>query len=165
MSAAAINTLTCLLLHRPCRQLWDMMTQGHHLPFPQGPQRRVFIPDMSAADVCRRMLANLCKLQQIRVHRTRPADSSSDGDLSSPWLLASLVQLAPKFCLEVFVEVAPLLLGDQRRMGLGMAAVFTKLLPNTYMVGSAHAAHTCDMLAQSMHSREPSLYVLNSMDP
>lgn len=109
------------------------------MPLPQGQQRRMYLSDMSAEDVCRRMLANLCKLQQMKLHRTQAADRSSYGDPSLVWLLAPLVQLAPKFCLEVFVGVAPELLDDQRCMGSGMAAVFTKLLPNTYMVGGTHA--------------------------
>lgn len=140
------------------------MTQGINLPFPEGPQRRVYLPNMSAGDVCRRMLGNLCRLQQMRLRRRTqdgPAASSSDGDLSSTWLVAPLVQLASRFSLEVFSEVAANLLDEQQCLGSGMAAVYTKLWPETvYMVGGLILqCELAQVLAQGLNSSEPSLSV------
>lgn len=138
------------------------MTRGNNLPLPQDPQRRVYLPDMSAGDVCRRMLANLCNLQLMRLQRrVDPGPAPIDWDLSSTWLMAPLMQLAPKYSPEAFSGVGPDLLGEQKLLEIGMAAVYNRLwTKDISLVRGAYAAVRgayAAVLDLGLCSREPNL--------
>lgn len=79
------------------RYLWSMATRSFQipggLPFPEDPADSLqLLPDMSARDVCQRMLANLCNLH----HRFSNWDPINSGWQVDPMTLgAPLGQLCP----------------------------------------------------------------------
>lgn len=114
----------CLLCM--CSHLWSTNFARSGLPLTAPAdelQRRQLLPDMSARDVCKRMLSNLCHLS-MGFLQDRGA-----VHLRHLYLLLPLLQLASRFASDAFLAWGRVLVAHQELLDFcSMTQLYTQLL-------------------------------------